>query len=438
MTAAPGAVDAVSVLGTLAAGVVGWAGAQGLVRIDGSGIEIDWWVGADDGWVIPAATGGDAIRPGIAPAIEARVRVPGGVAVLRSYAVAAAGPPLVALELENASPAAVVGGWVVRAAPGYRIGRVAMEGPTLLIDERARVELPSVPTRWAVAARAKGVQEAVVGGNAASGPFDPVVTRRGDLEVAVLFPVAHRTRTRIAATAGVVERAHAVRVSPANLPALADVEHGWTAALETGTQVELPDEALQGSVDAARVTVLLGSAGPERRDRVVASAAGEWGLAADAARARLRPSASDGGDPWPTLRAASGAPRPSPRAAAEWLAVVRRALVHVDRDRVGVLPHFPVEWLGRPVAVHGLPIPQGTVSFALRWHGSRPALLWDLPAGMVLRAPSLDPGWEGAGPAGEALLDEIDATRLLPLDTTPQRQAAATPGAPVDEPGSFT
>jgi hypothetical protein len=421
---------AVTVFGTLADGVVGSADSSGLLRLDTAGIEIEWWVGADDGWKIPARDGVDTERLGCAPALGAHVRVPGGELVMRAYAVATSGPPLVVADAENASPAAAVVAWIVRAAPGYRIGRVAIEGSTLLIDERARIELPRVPTHWAVAARAVGVRDAVVDGRASSGRFEPVVTRRGDLEIALLFPVAHRTRTRIAASTASAGPTASVAV--AGLPALADVERGWVAALERGMQVELPDAALQASVDAARATVLLGV----RRggDRVVRQSAAAWGLAD--VRSRRAP-ADDIDDPWRQVKATLTGATATPRRAAEWLQAVRALVVAVRADRVAVLPDFPVEWLGQSVAVNDFPTRRGPVSFALRWHGTRPALLWEVPEGLRVHAPILDPAWEAIGSAGEALLAEIDPTRLLPLGSPPQPEPDSRPGVIVDEPGSF-
>jgi hypothetical protein len=433
---------AVSVLGTLADGVVGSGGSLGLLRVEAAGIDIDWWVGADDAWRIPSDGAVHTVRPGVAPAIQAHVRVPGGEVVLRAYAVVGEHAPLVVAELENASPAAVVLAWVVRAAPGYRIGRLAIDGSTLLVDQRACVELPRAPLRWSVASRAVGVRDAVVGGTAASGRFEPVAVsfrdgNRGDLEVALLVPVAHRTRTRIATTT-LQNRALPGAVAVARLPALADVERGWVAALERGMRVELPDEAMQASVDAARATVLLGAARGRPRDRVVSSVSDAWGLAAGSERGRLRATAHRGDDPWPSLRAAAAGSGSSARRAAEWLGALRGALVRIERDRVDLFPHFPPEWLGRPVAVHDAPTAHGLVSFALRWHGVRPALLWDVPAGLRVRASSLDPAWEGVGSAGEALLTEIDPTRLLPLGTARGSGPGSEPGVIVEEPGSFT
>jgi hypothetical protein len=431
MAASPRDATAISPLGTLADGVVGCGLPGGLLRLETAGIDIDWWIGADDGWKIPPFA--QAMRPGLAPAIDARVRVPGGEVVLRAYAVAASAAPLVVADLENASPAAAVVAWVVRAAPGFRIGRVAIEGSTLLIDERARVELPFAPSRWSVDSRAFGVHDIVVEGRAAGGRFVPVTTRRGDLEVALLFPIAHRTRTRIAATTATTTTTGSApsTLVVARLPALADVERGWVAALDRGMRVELPDEHMQAAVDAARATLLLRGVRGARRDRVVAAVSDAWGLTDRLPRRAAR---DLGDDAWPNLRAAVGGSGSSPRRAAEWLRGLRAALVRVERTRVDLLPQFPVDWLGRSVAVHDVPTTKGRVSFALRWHGARPALLWDVPLGMRVRAPSLDQSWEAAGGAGEALLTEVDATRLLPLNTA----TGSDPGVIVDEPGSFT
>ena len=52
----------------------------------------------------------------------------------------------------------------------------------------------------------------------------------------------------------------------------------------------------------------------------------------------------------------------------------------------------------------------GRFSYSVRWHGERPAILWELEphAGAVPPAPSprpgLDPAWSATGSTGEALL----------------------------------
>ena len=71
-----------------------------------------------------------------------------------------------------------------------------------------------------------------------------------------------------------------------------------------------------------------------------------------------------------------------------------------------MLPGFAPDWLGQSLTVSDVPLRAGTLSFAVRWHGARPALLWDAPAGTELRAPALDPAWSTRDPAGETLLAE--------------------------------
>ena len=88
-----------------------------------------------------------------------------------------------------------------------------------------------------------------------------------------------------------------------------------------------------------------------------------------------------------------------------FLLSVRALLV---RDRGGghleVVPEWPPEWRGLGLEVHDAPTRAGLVSFAVRWHGERPALLWSVPAGAHLRAPGLDASWETDDENGEAML----------------------------------
>ena len=72
---------------------------------------------------------------------------------------------------------------------------------------------------------------------------------------------------------------------------------------------------------------------------------------------------------------------------------------------------WPREWLGIGVEVHGLPSRYGPVSWAVRWHGNRPALLWEVENGhkeLKVRAPGLDQEFVGQGPVGEQLLSAFD------------------------------
>jgi hypothetical protein len=97
-------------------------------------------------------------------------------------------------------------------------------------------------------------------------------------------------------------------------------------------------------------------------------------------------------------------------AAADFLSFVRTLLVHeVAGERtIALCTLWPEEWLGQGLEVHDAPTHFGRLSFAVRWHGDRAALLWDLETRggepPRLTAPGLDPTWSSNEPKGEALL----------------------------------
>ena len=94
-------------------------------------------------------------------------------------------------------------------------------------------------------------------------------------------------------------------------------------------------------------------------------------------------------------------------AAADFLSFVRAVLVReLADDRVALLTILPPGWEGSPVEVRDAPTHAGRVSYALRWHGDRPALLWECERpGVELVAPGLDRTWSTREQAGEALLE---------------------------------
>ena len=66
---------------------------------------------------------------------------------------------------------------------------------------------------------------------------------------------------------------------------------------------------------------------------------------------------------------------------------------------------IPRRWLGSNFEVHGVPTgPRSTVGFAVRWHGDRPAVLWEQHGPVqVLSAPAVDAEWSSDASSGEAL-----------------------------------
>ena len=106
-----------------------------------------------------------------------------------------------------------------------------------------------------------------------------------------------------------------------------------------------------------------------------------------------------------------------------FLGLVRRMLVRetatVDPDggtRLGLAmcSIVPPDWLGQSIEVHDAPTAAGRLSFGVRWHGDRPALLWELAphvdqGPVSFTAPGLDPDWSSGDRQGEALLRPVEA-----------------------------
>lgn len=129
-------------------------------------------------------------------------------------------------------------------------------------------------------------------------------------------------------------------------------------------------------------------------------------------------------------------------------AVAARALAAIDLAMVDG-PHGPVlmsgwpeQWWGRSVEAHGVHTRWGRASFGLRWHGTRPAVLWQIDADPrlevddatpVLACPALDPSWRGEGWSGEALLGEVAPPDGL-LDPAPPTSDSPTSDSPTIAP----
>jgi hypothetical protein len=373
-------------VGSLASGPTATVDDVGRIHPTGAGWNLELWVGADDRWRVPS-TDRPVWRgsPGGVPVVESAWRVPGGEVVQRVFGVAEAGSATV-VEVENDSGGPVALAAVVRRAPRRRLARIRVDG-TVVTAARHRLSLPSPPRRGIVAP-APEVERAVVAGTAGV----PATRRdwRGRLAGAFLVPVARTVVARFGLGPAPVD--------PRALPDASAVTRGWRALLDAGPRCELPDPALSAAVSAARAQALLDP----------------------------QPGAVVG---WDALRAADAtfvaADPPTV------LASVRALLVDDRGPDVDLLPGMPADWLGLPVALHDEPTRTGSASFALRWHGDRPALLWDVPNDVGVTASALDPAWRGAGGRGEALLAP-PPRRLLDL-----RGRGAGDGTPIARPGSF-
>jgi hypothetical protein len=342
--------------------LIGTLGSSSRARVDGRGRvtaqgarwELDWWIGAEDRRHLPASEA--AVRQHRlvpAPVAETAMRVPSGDAVQRVYAVGGPGD-LVVMEVENAS-----------ALP-FAVGFVARGRPELV--------LPRPPLR----------REPVDGGDV------------------LVYPVAHRTVRRVAIALAAVPGP----VDVDGLPGAANVARGWEAQLRRGMQVDLPDEHAQRVVDAARADVLLAGG-----DVAVLE---DWGFDDEAAAAwaslsfrrrrsaRRRPARPAS---WAAVQAELD------RSASGLLAELRALLVHETGGTISLVADLPPRWRGGSLAVHDAPTRAGgRISYAVRWHGERPAVLWECERPEVrLRAPGLDPEWATGEQRGEALLAPVDA-----------------------------
>lgn len=361
-------------------------------------VSLQWFVAAEDRWHVP--TDEAAVRQrrlGGTPVVETRVRIPEGDAVQRVWSVPDAGG-LTVIEIENES-----------ALPFA----VAFAGPRVLTD-RPPADVPI-----------KGI----------------------DLPAgSIVLPVGHRASVRVAIPHD------PSRFTTWSLPTLAPamaVVRGWETIAHRASRLVLPDDGLVEAVMAARADLLLG--GP------VDVATDEIGFLLDVAElGRLGDDAygwmpeivepvahlARSGDPEVDL-ALRACERLALRAGDD-LAAGDIARILQRRQRDGRVPELdsttptsfsdlrrgdsvgrfiaqveqriadegrllplgiPRRWLGSNFEVHGVPTgARSTVGFAVRWHGDRPAVLWEQAGDPVLlSAPKVDSEWSSDAVSGEAL-----------------------------------
>lgn len=255
-------------------------------------------------------------------------------------------------------------------------------------------------------------------------------------------PLAHGSSVRLALplSGGRLDGNALLAVATAD-----QVVRGWTVQTAVGFRADLPDTELMERLVRARAQTALAPLPAAADDPVTylllagqrATRQTLSGLfaddVADAASTLARAQRKATVTPWPVASAllaaervldalgeevaagdvatlAARLPNPAPADDAPpaddrwfdpWLA---RRLARADGGVVQLLPSFPSSWLGANLSAYEVPTLAGPVGFAVRWHGERPALLWDGPHGAPLRCPGLDPTWTATAPSGEALL----------------------------------
>lgn len=264
MTPAGGAGPFTSVGTTNAGPLAAVDGRGGVQGLDGSW-SLDWWVGADDRWHLPADEAAVRQRRVEAtPVVETAMRIPAGDAVATAFGVRAGGvtDDLVALDVANDSTLPVALALVLTGR-----SKVTVEGRQAVIDGTTTVQFGRAPSRWAAGDDPAVVRAAVVDGTAAAA--EPSGHIGHGRVLAVLFPLAHtaRLRTTITVPAGRSRASDtggpgADPAAVAPTPEAERVASGWRAQLDRGMAVRLPDEPLTEAIDLARAAILLAAAGP--------------------------------------------------------------------------------------------------------------------------------------------------------------------------------
>ncbi len=367
---------------------------------------LDWHIAADDRWHSPELESSVRQRriDGTA-VVETRVRVPNGDAVQRVYSVADYGG-LTVIEVENDSALPI--------AVAFTSGNLLSLRPAA-----APIEGISLPPE------------------------------------SVAFPVGHRSTLTVAIPHSRETTATAL---PPGLPTADAVVRGWLNTAERAGRLLTPEAELNERVVANRCELAL--CGPPNPDddpigfilavdqlvRMGEKAEPLLPQLVHALETAVRSSlpGGDGDADW-SLAAAFGAadrvlastkderarrdlatmreraqptgllPAVEPADVARALAWIERRIALPQPGRAQLLGGgVPTSWPGQNFEVFDLPTSgTGTVSYAVRWHGDRPAVLWEQSPGsdgpVELTSPVLAPQWQSAEVSGEALWGKLQS-----------------------------
>ncbi len=394
---------------------------------------LNWFVAADDRWHVPADERSVRQRRIEGTAVtETRVRVPSGDVVQRIFSVADGGG-LAVVEIENESTMPVAIAFDRRDVLTERpIADVPIEG----------IDLPTGAFVVPLGHKAT-VRVAMVHGTQRSGPLPPGVASmmrvvRGWLtltERSSRFVLPDGERGATLAETITAERCE---IALGSIPRAADDAAGFVLALHELVRMgEPPEHWMPELVDAVEA---LGPTPGWDADVALAAAqhvlraADERRAGRDLARIIARRTAAE-----PPAAAPAGV----------------RAIAWLELRLAGgadLLPDgMPTEWSGQSLDVYGVPTIEGSsVSFAVRWHGERPAVLWEQSGPPVtLTASTLAPEWASGDATGDALWPVPPGVRSIIVpdetaDLTPERPATgrlpliAGDPDPDASPGSFT
>ena len=374
-----------------------------------------WFIAADDRWYRPSreTTVRQREVSGV-PVIETRIKVPGGDAVQRIYGVANFGGAIV-VEIYNDSSL-----------------------PFAVAFDRGDISTMREPSPTGV----QGI----------------------DLPAgSVVFPVGHHATMRAAVLVGAGVDAANRRLTAQeieSLPSFEQVERGWLGALQISSRVDVPNLSWSSVLTSQRCKVLLSNSAElaessdislvvdlllDRAERVrLGDKPAQWVDEVAVATERiLKQCAKTQSVQWFEERALLGAGMVLNRAGelrglqdfvSVWsrlaeagqisdlalaspeiagtvrqIAWIESQLVAQRRD--GVIEICPCgidkSWLGVNFECHKLlASPEHLISYAVRWHGEKPALLWEIdgPVGTKVAASAIDRTFSSTEMRGETLL----------------------------------
>lgn len=370
-----------------------------------------WFIAADDRWYRPSreTTVRQREVSGV-PVIETRIKVPGGDAVQRVYGVANFGGAIV-VEIYNDSSL-----------------------PFAVAFDRGDISTMREPSPTGV----QGI----------------------DLPAgSVVFPVGHHATMR----AAILINGDSRQISAGeleSLPSFEQVERGWLGALQISSRVDVPDLSWSSALTSQRCKVLLSDSAElaessdinlivdlllDRAERVrLGDKPAQWVDEVAVATERiLKQCAKTQSVQWFEERALLGAGMVLSRAgesrglqdfvsvwsrlaeagrisglalASPEIAGTVRQIVWIESQLVawrrdGVIEICPCgidkSWLGVNFECHKLlASPEHVISYAVRWHGEKPALLWEIdgPVGAKVAASAIDRTFSSTEMRGETLL----------------------------------
>ncbi|CAA9213194.1 MAG: hypothetical protein AVDCRST_MAG50-139 [uncultured Acidimicrobiales bacterium] len=245
---------------------------RGLVTPRYGGWSLDWWIGADDRWHLPSRE--PSVRQSLVsdtPVVETAMRVPGGDALHRVYAVPGE-EPMVVVEITNATSIPFAVAFAVRPYNPEGLAvveRIALHDRTVMVDDRPALLFPKRPRRVSAGTLHDGdsAHEVLRGEAGESFPTE-LHDDAGMAQAAFVFPLAHRATLRVAVPFAVEPDAHgrgrsrrgttALPEPPTELPESDVVVRSWQAqTANRGMRLVLPEGKLANAVEVNRRYMLL-------------------------------------------------------------------------------------------------------------------------------------------------------------------------------------